>query len=184
MRFREVFESEVYTIENALRTHYDAEMQYTFRMVAVEQLTKLEWQMIYLLQGRLSTSYLRFFYGGARTQLLLISLEERLVALLWLVPHAQIWRRYPFVEKEAAAIIACVTDPEFRGRGIYPMGIRRIASSNHSVRYFIWAHRTNAASLRGIVKAGGARIGYFVRVRWLRGLFSQVRFHALDSDAE
>lgn len=142
----------------------------------MDRLSGTDWKGIEALAGRFSTFYLRLFYGSRRTALLLVMEEERVVAVLWVVPGKRIRRRYHFVSQESSAIIACVTHPSCRGLGLYPAGIRAIAASGHSPRYFIWAHKTNAASLKGIMKAGGVKFGEFTRVRWLRGLMTSISF--------
>ena len=177
MKLREVTEDYVYRIGGVDSVHAAANFErFHFRLVTLHQLTKEEWRGVESLAGRLSTSYLRCVYGSKSTALLLVLEEERVVAVLWVVPGVKIRERYPFVGEKSSAIIACVTHPSCRGLGVYPAGIRAIASSGHSQEYLIWSHRSNLASLKGIIKAGGVKLGEFTRVRWLRGLISSVYF--------
>lgn len=182
MKFRQVSEDCIYRIDgidgmSPLR-HIE---RFHLRLIPMDRLAKADWKGIEALAGQFSTSYLRWFYGSRRTVLLLIAEEQRVVAVLWVVPGEKIRRRYHFVTPESSAIIACVTHPSCRGLGLYPAGIRTIAVSGHSPRYFIWAHKANTASLRGIMKAGGVKFGEFTRVRWLRGLMTSISFRPEQS---
>ena len=175
--FREVAEDAVYRVEGSAPSPSVVVPEgFSMRLVPIDRLTGPDWSGITSLSGRFSARYLRWRYRGRRTEVLLVERSMRAVAVLWVVPSELIQRRYPFVDAGSSAIIACVTDPSCRGRGLYPAGVRAIAASGHSAAYFIWAHKTNEASLRGIVKAGGVPIGEFTRVRWFRGLISSTAF--------
>jgi len=144
------------------------------RLTPIHKLKEADWRGIRSLSGWFSANYLRWKYRDQRTALLLIENEARTVAVLWVVPSERIRQRYPFVSAGSSAIIACVTHASCRGKGLYPAGIKAIAGSGHSPRYFIWAHKTNDSSLRGIVKGGGQRFGEFTRIRWFRGLINSI----------
>lgn len=174
---RQVAEDAVYRVDGSGRAPPIVVPEgFSMRLVPLERLTGSDWSGIRALAGRFSTCYLRWRYRGRRTKLMLVERSGRAVAVLWVVPSELIQRRYPFVENGGSAIIACVTDPSCRGRGLYPAGVQAIAASGHSPAYFIWAHKTNEASLRGIVKAGGVPFGEFTRVRWFRGVISSTSF--------
>jgi len=58
----------------------------------------------------------------------------------------------------------CDTPPKFRGRGLYPLVLRRIASDllheRRRDRVYILVAPTNVASIRGIERAGGIRVAH------------------------
>lgn len=64
-----------------------------------------------------------------------------------------LWR----LPEGAAAVYDCVTRPEARGRGVYPEALRRLSGllAEEGTRHlWIYAAPENAASIRGIEKAG------------------------------
>jgi hypothetical protein len=75
--------------------------------------------------------------------------------------------RYLDLAPHEAEISACVTLPNFRGRGVYGIAIRgiaEVASQNGIVRIYMKTAPSNAASQRGIVKAGLTPCGRVMRV--------------------
>lgn len=72
----------------------------------------------------------------------------------------------------------CDTPPKFRGRGLYPLALRRIASDvlvqRGRDRVYILVAPTNAASIRGIERAGGVRVARLQGTR-LAGLLRKRR---------
>lgn len=144
------------------------------RLVRLHDLKLRDWYRIQAIQGLLSFSYLHIAYAHPRVSLMLIEVDGALASVLWVVPAEAIRRNYPFV-KSGSAIISCVTSSAFRGKGLYPYGIGQIARSEHSGEYYIWARTDNAASLRGIVKAGGVLIGEFRLVKMFK-LFRNLKY--------
>ncbi|NVK52999.1 MAG: hypothetical protein HWD85_08695, partial [Flavobacteriaceae bacterium] len=62
----------------------------------------------------------------------------------------------------------CLTNPDYRGMGIYPKAIRYIASEYiQEKQVFILVSKDNFASIRGIEKAG---FNFFVRLKGFRFL--------------
>ncbi len=182
MKLRQVTEDCIYRIDGVDGVSFPHSIdRFQLRLVFMDRLAKSDWKGVEALAGRFSTSYLRCFYRSRRTALMLAFEEDRVVAVLWVVPGEKIRQRYPFVSQESSAIIACVTHSSCRGLGLYPAGMRAIAASGHSSKYFIWAHKTNEASLKGIMKAGGVKFGEFTRVRWLRGLITSISFRPEQS---
>jgi len=75
--------------------------------------------------------------------------------------------RYLDLAPHEGEISACVTLPDFRGRGVYGIAIRGIAEvarADGIVRIYMKTAPANVASQRGIVKAGLARCGQVTRV--------------------
>jgi hypothetical protein len=75
--------------------------------------------------------------------------------------------RYLDLAPSEGEISACVTLPNFRGRGVYGIAIRGIAEvarANGIMRIYMKTSPTNAASQRGIVKAGLVPCGRVTRV--------------------
>jgi GNAT superfamily N-acetyltransferase len=79
--------------------------------------------------------------------------------------------------RETPIICNCVTDPAFRGQGLYPLLLQascaRLAAQGHR-RVIITCAPDNAASMRGIEKAG------FRRVKTLYSLILLTRLIALQ----
>lgn len=176
----EVVDDQVFEV-NAVSSHPSWEgTGYEGELLKYSDLSGGVLQKVRSLQGRLATFYLHTVYGRTGTHILLIWHEKELAGVLWVVPGRVIRKRYAFVAENASAIISCVTSPSHRGRGLYPLGIQQVASSGLANRYFIWAHDSNLASLRGIEKAGGRMIGRFRRTRWLRGVISKVEYRSVD----
>ena len=146
----------------------------------VNDLTTLEVNELRVMHGRLAATYLRTIYRSPETYVLLIRKAGNLVGVLWVVPGIVMRRRYPFVRRDVSAIISCVISPSCRGMGLYPRGIAQVAGSGLAQNYLIWAHDSNTASLRGIEKAGGRKVGNFTRKRWLRGLIAKIEYRGLN----
>ena len=71
-----------------------------------------------------------------------------------------------------AEVKYCLTLPEFRGQGLYPLTLWKIAEYLHQKmlrRVFICVHEENESSVRGIEKAGFKRLGK-VRLRKVAGI--------------
>lgn len=170
-------EDDVYIVDARLGIDHNASVEH--RLARLADLTIDDWTSIRELQGKSASRYLKLRYGAPETRLMLLSDFTGLLALLWVVPGHRIRGKYSFVALKSFAIISCVTRPTARGRGLYPSGIRFIAASGLSDAYYIWAHKSNVASLKGIEKAGGRLIGSFVRERWLKGLYVKLRFKAV-----
>ena len=146
-------------------------------IVRIKHLTALQWYRLKRLQGQLNVLYLRLRYGSAETRVLLAYSEGTLVHVEWIVPARKIRGRYPFVSGGSYAIISCLTLPTFRGLGIYPSQIQRVVKSSIATeKFWIWSACSNAASLRGICKAGAEKVGRFIHKKWLYGTISSVRF--------
>jgi acetyltransferase (GNAT) family protein len=75
--------------------------------------------------------------------------------------------RYLDLAPHEGEISACVTLPNFRGRGVYGIAIRgiaEVAGANGITRIYMKTTPSNASSQRGIVKAGLAPCGHVTRV--------------------
>jgi len=64
--------------------------------------------------------------------------------------------KFPFMTKTDYQIGPCVTYPDFRGKGIYPIVLKHIVStmSNGKSSFYMLVEEKNAASIKGIEKAG------------------------------
>lgn len=133
------------------------------------QLAKLQ------VQSVSSFFYLKLRYGSPVTYLVLASVDGEVVHVQWVIPSFKIQKRYSFVEDSHYAIIKCATAPQFRGLGIYPAVLQFVTFSElPSECFWIWAEKQNIASLNGIQKAGGAKVGGFVQEKRLCGAYSKV----------
>lgn len=133
-----------------------------------------EWKKVSSLQGLLGVLYLWSRYRFGKNYLLTAYSGDELAHVEWVVSSESIKDRYPFVSANAYAIISCVTSPTFRGQGVYPASLSEARCSGIADKYFIWADKNNSASLRGIEKAGGVKVGSFDREKRFGGLISKV----------
>ncbi len=69
--------------------------------------------------------------------------------------------KFPFLGNEDFEIGPCWTAPEFRGQGLYPFVLARIAADfrDNLGKLYIFAEKENKASLAGISKSGFKFIG-------------------------
>lgn len=142
-----------------------------------DELTAQDWRRIKKLQGGLRVSYLKYRYGSPETYVLCSYADDELVHIEWIVPPHKLKSRYPFLPGNSYSVISGLTLNDFRGLGIYPSQIQKVmASSIGASQFYIWAASDNIASLKGIRKAGGAKIGEFVQTRWLWGGISNVSY--------
>jgi hypothetical protein len=153
-------------------------------VVRIKHLTSLQWRHLKQLQGLLNVLYLRLRYGSADTRVLLAYSESALVHAEWIVPARKIRGRYPFVSTGSYAIISCLTSPRFRGLRIYPSQIQRVVKSSIATEEFwIWSASDNVASLKGIRKAGGAKVAELVQKKWFWGCMSRIEYFPEGSDS-
>ncbi|MHC4474804.1 MAG: hypothetical protein ACYTEL_04120 [Planctomycetota bacterium] len=128
------------------------------------------------LQGQFAVSYLKFKYSSPNTHVLLAYVNEDLAHAEWIVPWYRLRRRYSFVTKDSYSIISCFTAERFRGLAIYASQIQRVVRSDiPSSVYWMWAESTNVASLKGICRAGGTKVGEFLFKRWFWGTMARSR---------
>lgn len=96
--------------------------------------------------------------------------DGTLAHVSWLYDHVSEGAsppRYLALAPHEGEISACVTLPNFRGRGVYGIAIRGIAefaAANGIARIYMKTTPSNAPSQRGIVKAGLTRCGHVTRV--------------------
>lgn len=129
------------------------------------------------LQGKAAFAYLKYRYDSPNTYILLAYVEGMLAHVAWIVPASKIRGRYPFVTEKSYSIISCLTSQGLRGLGIYPSQIQKVVKSDIPAKMFwVWAASTNAASLKGIRKAGGVKVGECIQQKWLYGCISRIKF--------
>lgn len=146
-------------------------------LLQMNNLTPLQWKELKQLQGRFRVLYLKLRYGSPNTYILLAYVEKVLAHVEWIVPAEKIVRRYNFVTDNSYSIIACLTSGSSRGLGIYPSQIQKVAESDIPAKMFwIWASAANVQSLKGIRKAGGVKVGEFIRGKLPKGCFSRIKY--------
>ena len=69
--------------------------------------------------------------------------------------------KFPFLQKYDYEIGPCVTNPQYRGRGIYPNVIKYICSNftQEGAVFYMIVSANNTPSIRGIEKAGFEKCG-------------------------
>ncbi len=104
-------------------------------------------------------------------------LEGRLAHVAWSAVRSEVTGTYEVgpkcripLEEEGVVIYDCWTPPAMRGRGMYPRVLREIAGEGGPPGRLFWIYcrRSNAASMRGILKAGFEPRYRMHRVRILR----------------
>lgn len=85
--------------------------------------------------------------------------ENRIVHTSYLLGKCY---KFPFMKKGDYEIGPCVTDKEFRGKGIYPSVITRIICDmqNTANTLYMICEENNAPSIKGITKAGFKKESY------------------------
>jgi RimJ/RimL family protein N-acetyltransferase len=75
------------------------------------------------------------------------------------------------IQKKGPAIGDCFTNPDYRGKSIYPFVINYIAkvllSENRIKEVFIIVNSNNRSSIRGIEKAGFKKFASIKAIRWI-----------------
>ncbi len=147
------------------------------KLLRLDKVAPPQWKQIKQFYGQIVASYLKWRYGSPGTHVLMAYADEKLVYVEWVVPASKIRSRYPFVSNGSYSIISCLTSQDFRGLGIYPSQIQKVVASDISAkRFWIWSAVTNTASLCGIRKAGGVKVGEFVQRKWFWGCLSRAKY--------
>lgn len=78
--------------------------------------------------------------------------------------------KFPFLRKNDYIIGPCFTQPQCRGRGIYPAVLKHICDSkgDESTRFYMAVDSKNHSSIRGIEKAGFRLCGVVKKTRVLK----------------
>jgi hypothetical protein len=130
------------------------------------------------LQGRQAFMYLYFTYGSKETLLALAWVGEQLAHVEWVVPYKKCRRRYPIIPEKMCMISASQTIPPFRGNRIFPFVLQRICRHTPGWdEYWILVNEKNAASIKGIEKAGARHVGRFIQKLWLWGCFTNIKYY-------
>ena len=167
---------EVFTLPKQLAKRTAPKVKLNTNLCRWDELTCENWRQLRKFQGRFTSLYLKWRYGSPATYILLSYIDKTLAHVEWIVPAKVIRARYPFVTENSYAIISCLTLPRYRGLGIYPSQIQKVVESDISAEAFwIWTAPTNGPSLKGIRKAGGVKIGRFIRTKWFWGCISHMR---------
>ena len=173
----------IYVLSNNRAVNVQAKVSMQSVLVDLPTLSRTQHREISRFQGRVATIYLRLRYGSKKTYVLMANSNNTLTHCEWIVPAEKIASKYPFVTKNSYAIISCKTKQDFRGLGIYPSQLRYVANSGiSSTAYWIWADTNNIQSLKGIVKAGGEKVGQCSRTKWFWGLFSTLTYTVKNTE--
>lgn len=64
--------------------------------------------------------------------------------------------KFPFMKKGEYEIGPCITEREYRGKGIYPSVIKKIIADNTEKGkvFYMFCNEKNLSSIKGILKAG------------------------------
>lgn len=62
--------------------------------------------------------------------------------------------KYSFLKKNDVVIGPCFTNPEYRGKGIYPFVLNEIKKDMNDKNIYMFIKRENIASIHGVEKAG------------------------------
>jgi len=158
-------------------------LEITTKLLGMKKVAAQQWNELRKLQGYFAVSYLKWRYGSHDTYVLLAYVDIGLVHVEWVIPAYKLKSRYPFLPGNSYSVISCLTLKDFRGLGIYPSQIQKVMESNIGTgQFYMWAASDNIASLRGILKAGGIKVGEFVRKKWFWGLISQIECSVEGND--
>lgn len=177
--------NEVFTLPEKIPQKIDPKVELNTTLLRLGAMTAQQWGQLKQFQGKYTTLYLRFRYGGPDTHVLLAFIERELVHVEWIVPARKLKRRYCFVPDNSYSIISCLTRQDLRGLGIFPSQIQRVVKSDIPAKMFwVWAASTNAASLKGIRKAGGIKVGEFIHKKWFWGSISRTEYFPVAGDGK
>jgi hypothetical protein len=175
--------NEVFILPKEFCEAVTAKIELNTDILALNKLTAEHWKKLEAFQGRWTVFYLKLRYCSADSRVLLAFAGENLVHIEWIVPSKNMKSRYSFLPEDSYSIISCLTSSKFRGLGIYPSQLRKAAESNLPAKmFYIWAAADNNASLNGILKAGGVKIGELVQKKWLWGCFSHIKYFSATNN--
>jgi GNAT superfamily N-acetyltransferase len=111
-----------------------------FRMTRpkIDSLVALYWCIASLILGKKFVEY-QLIYDG------------RVVSTARVTPKLP---TFPFMPIDGYHIGPCFTEPEYRGRGFYPLLLQYIMELNPNSRYYMIVNEANESSLRGVKKVG------------------------------
>lgn len=120
-----------------------------------------------------------FLFSRRRYNIYFVMDGKRVVHLSHLISQNP---KFPFLGPRDFEIGPCWTDPDYRGLGIYPNVLKRIADDleDEVGRLFIFAEIENAASLKGISKSGFQLVGTGKK----SGLFGKYEIRQPEPDAQ
>ncbi len=173
---------EIFTFSEEPTQRLEPKIEVDTKLLRLRDVTAQQWSQLRQLQGRFTTSYLKWRYGSPKTYILLAFAEGELAHVEWVVPAQKIRSRYLFVTEDSYLIISCLTSPRFRGLGIYPAQLRKVVQSDIQAQIY-WGLSAcgNTPSLKGIHKAGGVKTGEFAQKRWLCGCLRSTKYYPDES---
>lgn len=176
---------DLYILTHCLEKERPSDILIEQTCLEVGELSNRQWQELETLYGRFRIIFLRWRYGKKGVKIHMIYHEKQLVYAHWEVPASIIGQRYPFVQKNTVAIIACLTKKSYRGKSICPIAIQsnlQYLPSNQVC--WIWTRRENSSSRRSILKSGGKPMGFCERKKRLWGAINHIDYscHLLDKN--
>ena len=111
-----------------------------FRMTRpkIDSLVALYWCIASLILGKKFVEY-QLIYDG------------RVVSTARVTPKLP---TFPFMSIDGYHIGPCYTEPEYRGRGFYPLLLQYRMELNPDSQFYMIVNETNESSLRGVKKVG------------------------------
>ncbi len=99
-----------------------------------------------------------FVFSKRKYRIYYVADQDRIVHLSHVISKNP---KFPFLGPDDFEIGPCWTDPEYRGRGLYPCVLSQIVADyqDYVGKLFIFAEKKNKASLGGISKSGFKFIG-------------------------
>lgn len=76
--------------------------------------------------------------------------------------------KFPFLNVDDYEIGPCVTHPDYRGQGLFPMVLEYVTNTLGGRNFYMLVDPHNIASVRGIEKAGFSRIGETQKTKFKR----------------
>lgn len=110
---------------------------------------------------------------GGKAKIVYLQSEGKPIHTSYVIPKCF---KFGFMNRDDYEIGPCFTDPEHRGRGIYPNVLRSICKNtgNKDTVFYMIVDETNTASIRGIEKAGFVRCGS-VKVNKLTKRYTRIK---------
>lgn len=101
---------------------------------------------------------LLFIMTNAKIMIYYLMDDDVLVHTSCVIPKCY---KFPFLGKDDFEIGPCYTNPQYRGKGIYPSVLRYITRSigNENTSFYMIVNENNLASLRGVEKADFQKCG-------------------------
>lgn len=104
----------------------------------IEKLLLIYWQLASWLQGERCYEYQ-------------ILLENKVISYARVVPKNFMFK---FIPNNGYHIGPCYTEPEHRGKGLYPLLLQHIMDDKPNTKFYMIIDENNISSIRGVRKVG------------------------------